>query len=72
MSRSLRDPLVVGRVIGDVVDVFTHSVKLRVTYGSNKRVSNGHELMPTLLTAKPRVEIGGGDMREAYTLVSNS
>ncbi len=68
MSR-LVDPLVVGRVMGDVVEVFTQSVKLTITYGSNKRVSNGHELMPAVFMTKPRVEIGGVDMREAYTLV---
>lgn len=68
MSR-IMDPLVVGRVIGDVLDIFTQSVKLSITYGTNRRVSNGHEFMPTALTVKPRVEIGGVDMREAYTLV---
>ncbi|PKI32918.1 hypothetical protein CRG98_046692 [Punica granatum] len=55
--------------MGDVVEVFTQSVKLTITYGSNKRVSNGHELMPAVFMTKPRVEIGGVDMREAYTLI---
>lgn len=71
MSRQI-EPLAVGRVIGEVVDNFIPSVKMNVTYNSNKQVSNGHELMPTLITASPRVEIGGQDMRTAYTLVSPS
>ncbi|KAI7730299.1 hypothetical protein M8C21_032381 [Ambrosia artemisiifolia] len=68
MSRMI-EPLVVGRVIGEVVDTFTPSVKLDVTYNLNKTVSNGHELMPYLITTKPRVDIGGDDMRSAYTLI---
>ncbi|KAK4480755.1 hypothetical protein RD792_013838 [Penstemon davidsonii] len=68
MSR-LIEPLSVGRVIGEVVDSFIPCVKLIVTYNSNKQVSNGHELMPAVIMAKPRVEIGGEDMRAAYTLV---
>ncbi|PIM98727.1 Phosphatidylethanolamine binding protein [Handroanthus impetiginosus] len=68
MSRVL-EPLSVGRVIGEVVDNFIPCVRLTVTYNSNKQVSNGHELMPGVIMAKPRVEIGGEDMRAAYTLV---
>lgn len=58
-----------GRVVGEVVDYFSPSVTMSVTYNSNKLVSNGHELMPSVITARPRVEIGGEDMRTAYTLV---
>lgn len=68
MSR-LMDPLVVGRVIGEVVDIFNPSVSMNVTY-STKQVANGHELMPSTIIAKPRVEIGGDDLRTAYTLVN--
>lgn len=69
MSRTT-DPLAVGRVVGDVVDTFIPSVKMNVIYNSNKQVANGHELMPVVIIAKPRVDIGGEDMRSAYTLVS--
>lgn len=69
MSR-LVEALCVGRIIGQVVDCFDPSVHLNVIYNGNKHVSNGHELMPALVAAKPRVEIGGEDMRAAYTLVS--
>nr|ALL28249.1 terminal flower 1-like protein [Chrysanthemum x morifolium] len=68
MSR-MNEPLAVGRVIGEVVDAFTPSVKLSVTYNLNKMVCNGHELMPNVITSKPRVDIGGEDMRSAYTLI---
>ncbi|KAI4348976.1 hypothetical protein L6164_009635 [Bauhinia variegata] len=69
MARSSStEPLIVGRVIGDVLDNFTTSMKMTVTYCSNKQVFNGHELFPSAVTAKPRVEIEG-DMRSFFTLV---
>lgn len=64
-------PLIVGRVIGDVLDSFTPTMKMIVTYG-NKQVYNGHELYPSTVAAKPRVEIEGADMRNFYTLVIHS
>nr|ACX34060.1 FT-like protein 1F [Platanus x hispanica]ACX34078.1 FT-like protein 2F [Platanus x hispanica]ACX34088.1 FT-like protein 2Q [Platanus x hispanica] len=63
----VRDPLVVGRVIGDVLDPFTSSISLRVTYG-NREVSNGCEFRPSAVVNQPRVEIGGNDLRTCYTL----
>lgn len=69
MARGV-EPLIIGRVIGEVVDIFNPSVKMIVTYNSSKQVCNGHELMPAVLISKPRVEIGGEDMRSAYTLVN--
>ncbi|KAH8486313.1 hypothetical protein Peur_032800 [Populus x canadensis] len=68
MSRAM-EPLTVGRVVGDVVDIFTPSVRMTVTYNSNKQVANGYEFMPSVIAYKPRVEIGGEDMRTAYTLI---
>lgn len=65
----ISDPLVVGRVIGDVIDCFTPSVKMTVTYNSSKKVYNGHELYPSSVTVKPKVEVHGGDMRSFFTLV---
>ncbi|GFQ06086.1 protein centroradialis [Phtheirospermum japonicum] len=62
-------PLVIGRVIGDVVDNFSATVKMCVTYISNKHVYNGHELLPSSVTTKPRVEVHGGDMRSFFTLI---
>lgn len=64
------ETLIVGRVMGEVVDIFTPSLRLNVIYNANKEVANGHELMPSIIISKPRVEIGGDDMRTAYTLVS--
>ncbi|XP_062098109.1 CEN-like protein 1 [Humulus lupulus] len=68
MSRSVTEPLSVGRVVGDVVDSFVPSVKMTVFY-NNKQVVNGHEFTPSLIMSKPRVEIGGEDMRTSYTLI---
>lgn len=65
----MSDPLVIGRVVGDVVDTFTPCVDMSVTYNSSKQVYNGHELFPSSVTAKPKVEVRGGDMRSFFTLV---
>lgn len=69
MSRAL-EPLVVGKVIGEVIDNFNPTVKMTVTYGSNKQVFNGHEFFPSAVLSKPRVEVQGDDMRSFFTLVS--
>ncbi|MFS7926065.1 putative phosphatidylethanolamine-binding protein [Helianthus anomalus] len=61
--------LVAGRVISDVVDQFTPSVTMEVAFNPQYPVFNGHELKPNLITSKPRVNIGGVDMRSSYTLV---
>ncbi|XP_022985790.1 CEN-like protein 2 [Cucurbita maxima] len=65
----MSDPLVVGRVVGDIIDAFSPTVKMTVTYHSNKKVSNGHELLPNFITLKPKVEVLGGDLRSFFTLV---
>ncbi|KAJ7947982.1 Terminal flower 1 [Quillaja saponaria] len=65
----MSDPLEVGRVIGEVVDYFTSTVKITITYNSNKQVFNGHELFPSSVTTKPKVQVHGGDMRTFYTLI---
>ncbi|XP_050380571.1 protein TERMINAL FLOWER 1-like [Argentina anserina] len=64
----MSEPLVLARVIGDVLDLFTPTTKMNVTYNT-KLVCNGHELFPSAVTVKPRVEIDGGDMRSFFTLV---
>ncbi|KAK9755909.1 hypothetical protein RND81_01G058800 [Saponaria officinalis] len=63
-----QDPLIIGRVVGDVIDPFCSSVRMSITYNS-KQVSNGHELLPSLLTLKPRVQIHDGDLITFFTLV---
>ncbi|XP_062105150.1 protein VERNALIZATION 3-like [Humulus lupulus] len=68
MARDSRDSLVVGRVIGDVLEPFTRSVPMRVFYG-NKEVNNGYEFKPSQILNQPRVDIGGQDLRTFYTLV---
>nr|ATT59259.1 TERMINAL FLOWER1 [Lindera megaphylla] len=68
MARML-EPLIVGRVVGEVLDPFTPSLRMTVTYNSNKQVCNGHELYPSSVASRPRVEIQGGDLRSFFTLV---
>lgn len=64
-----RETLVVGRVIGDVLEPFTKSVSLKMTYSNNREVTSGCELKPSHVVNRPRVEIGGDDLRTFYTLV---
>ncbi|KAL1331901.1 CEN-like protein 1 [Arachis stenosperma] len=65
---SSSDPLVLGRVVGDVIHSFNPSVQMSVTYNT-KQVFNGHEFFPSALTTRPKVAIDGGDMRTFYTLI---
>ncbi|OIT30150.1 PREDICTED: protein MOTHER of FT and TFL1-like [Nicotiana attenuata] len=63
------DPLVVGKVIGDVVDMFVPVVEFSVEYGS-KQISNGVEIKPAAAAQKPRVHIQGSrGSNNLYTLV---
>eukprot|EP00253_Pinus_taeda_P007288 PITA_07288 len=68
MAIRLTEPLRVAKIIGDVVDMFTPSVKLVVSYGPNQ-VRNGHELTPSAIVCTPRVEVGGSDMQTFFTLI---
>jgi protein FLOWERING LOCUS T len=69
MFNMSRDPLVVGHVVGDIVDPFITTASMRVFYNS-KEMTNGSELKPSQVTNEPRVHISGRDMRTLYTLVS--
>ncbi|XAR66215.1 hypothetical protein NMG60_11012364 [Bertholletia excelsa] len=68
MSR-ITEPLTVARVIGEVVDDFNPSVIITVIFNPNRQVTNGLMLIPPIIAARPRVEIGGEGMRTAYTLI---
>lgn len=68
MQRHRGDPLAIGRVIGDVVDAFVRTTSLRVVYGT-REVTNSCELKPSQVVHRPRVDVGGGDLRTFYTLV---
>uniref|UniRef100_A0A0D9XRI5 Uncharacterized protein n=1 Tax=Leersia perrieri TaxID=77586 RepID=A0A0D9XRI5_9ORYZ len=63
-----RDPLVVGHVVGDIMDPFITTASLRVFYNS-KEMTNGSELKPSQVLNQPRIHIEGHDMRTLYTLV---
>ncbi|KAL6847754.1 hypothetical protein ACP4OV_021882 [Aristida adscensionis] len=61
------DPLVVGRVIGEVVDLFVPSISMTVAYGP-KDISNGCLLKPSAAAAPPLVRISGR-RNDLYTLI---
>ena len=69
MSAS-RDPLVVGSVVGDIVDYFPATALLRVLYGG-REMTCGSELRPSQVASEPAVHITGGGRggRALYTLV---
>lgn len=52
------DPLVVGRVIGEVVDLFVPTTKLDVNFGT-KHINNGCDIKPSMAADPPSVHIGG-------------
>ncbi|GJV54790.1 CEN-like protein 2 [Tanacetum coccineum] len=65
-------PLVIGRVVGDVVDPFVPSVNMYVMHKDlSNQVYNGHERLPPSITSKPRVDVHGGDLRPFFTQVSS-
>ncbi|XP_037408834.1 protein FLOWERING LOCUS T-like [Triticum dicoccoides] len=66
MLRS-RDPLIIGRIVGDVVDYFDASARLRVSYG-NREITAGSELRPSQVANQPTVRITGR-AGSLYTLV---
>ncbi|XP_020215747.1 protein MOTHER of FT and TFL1 [Cajanus cajan] len=61
------DPLVVGRVIGDVVDMFIPSVNMSLYFGS-KHVTNGCDIKPSIAISPPKITLTG-NMDNLYTLV---
>ncbi|KAL0390641.1 UNVERIFIED_CONTAM: protein CENTRORADIALIS [Sesamum calycinum] len=63
------EALVIGRVIGDVVDNFWSTVKMSVRYKCNNHVYNAHQLVPSTLASTPKVHVLGGDMRTFFTLI---
>ncbi|CAA7397508.1 unnamed protein product [Spirodela intermedia] len=66
--REIRDPLVVGGVVGDVLDPFTRCISLRVFYTPNHPVVSGAGLRPSGVSSRPRACVGG-ELRTFFTLV---
>ncbi|CAM0913989.1 unnamed protein product [Alopecurus aequalis] len=62
-----RDPLIVGNIVGDIVDYFDASARLKVLYGG-REVTVGSELRPSHVASQPTVRITGLS-RSLYTLV---
>ncbi|CAH8382291.1 unnamed protein product [Eruca vesicaria subsp. sativa] len=48
--------------------IFTQTIEINVSH-NKKQVSNGHELFPSFVSSKPRVEIHGGYLRSFFTLL---
>ncbi|RLN11531.1 hypothetical protein C2845_PM09G10090 [Panicum miliaceum] len=61
------DPLVVGRVIGDVVDLFVPTVAMSVRFGT-KDLTNGCEIKPSIAADAPAVQIAGR-ANDLFTLI---
>ncbi|CAA0832319.1 Protein FLOWERING LOCUS T [Striga hermonthica] len=64
-----RHPLVVSRVVGDVLPPFTATVELRVFSENGRIIYNGSSLRPSQVASRPRIEIGDTDIGTFYTLV---
>ncbi|KAL5222204.1 hypothetical protein ABZP36_026917 [Zizania latifolia] len=62
------EPLVLANVIRDVLDPFIPTIPLRITY-NNRLLLAGAELKPSATVNKPRIDVGGPDLRVFYTLV---
>ncbi|RLM93716.1 hypothetical protein C2845_PM08G25460 [Panicum miliaceum] len=62
------EPLALAHVIRDVLDSFTPTASMRITY-NNRLLLAGAELKPSAVVNKPRVDVGGTDLRVFYTLV---
>nr|ALH21946.1 MFT-like protein [Pinus armandii] len=69
MARSV-DPLVVGNVVGDVIDNFARAADMTVHYGP-KQVTNGCEIKPSATVHRPNLQIAGRhfDDNKLFTLV---
>ncbi|PKA49948.1 Protein twin sister of FT [Apostasia shenzhenica] len=65
-----RDPLVLGEVVGDVLDPFTRSATMRVVY-NNSEITNGTRLRQSVVMTPPTIEIESNNWRgsKLYTLV---
>ena len=66
---SSRDPLIVGNIVGDIVDYFDASARLKVLY-SSREITVGSELRPSHVANQPTLQITGLS-RSLCTLVSD-
>ncbi|KAH6773759.1 PEBP family protein [Perilla frutescens var. hirtella] len=68
MRRASLDPLVVGRVVGDVLDIFIPTAEMVVRYGGKKISINGGKVKPSSAAERPKLCITGSP-NNYYTLV---
>ncbi|KAJ4752841.1 Phosphatidylethanolamine-binding protein 1 [Rhynchospora pubera] len=64
----MTDPLVVSNIIGDVLDPFSRSISFQVLY-NNRLMVTGSELRSSAVLNRPKIEIGGSDLRVFHTLI---
>nr|QLM02170.1 flowering locus T 1A_2 [Maxillaria aurea] len=57
-----------SNVLGEVFGSSDESVRLRVLF-NNRPIFNGCDLRPSNVVNRPRVEVGGEDLRVFYTLI---
>ncbi|XP_020599121.1 protein HEADING DATE 3A-like [Phalaenopsis equestris] len=57
-----------SNVLGEVFGSLDQSVMLRVSF-NNRPVLNGCDFRPSNVVNRPRVEVGGEDLRTFYTLI---
>ncbi|XAR68390.1 hypothetical protein NMG60_11003491 [Bertholletia excelsa] len=67
MAATSTNPLVVCRIIGDVVDMVVPSIIMTAYYGS-KHVTNGCNIKPSIAFEPPSISITGNS-HDLYTLV---
>ncbi|KAH0435257.1 hypothetical protein IEQ34_026667 [Dendrobium chrysotoxum] len=67
MTSTFVESLVVGRVIGEVVDLFVPTVTMSVNYGP-KHINNGCDVKPSMAVNPPALCISG-NISDLYTLI---
>ena len=70
ISKDMPDTLVMGGVVGDVLDCFEPDTSFRVVYSRNRPLFNGVDLRPSAVSIPPRVHLGS-DLRRLFAVVSH-
>nr|QLM02143.1 flowering locus T 1A [Gomphichis scaposa] len=58
----------IDSAIREAFGSFDHTVRFRISF-NNKPFFNGSDLRPSTLINRPKIEVGGDDLRVCYTLV---
>lgn len=60
MTREINHSLVISRVVGNILDPFTGTVKIRI-FSNGKYVFNGSWLRPSQILTRLKIHFGGCD-----------